>query len=66
MSDDKSGQPMEEEVLSDENSVVNSNLKKNKSSKVDKPEESFKETITVTDTEVNKSVNVTQRDKFGI
>jgi hypothetical protein len=52
---DKTGTAMEEEVLSDENSIKDGsyNLLNAKSSKLDN---SYKETITVTDTDNDKSV----------
>ena len=55
--DDKAGNPMEEEVLSDENSIKDGSYNKpGKSSVINKPEESFKGTITVTDTDADKSI----------
>ena len=49
---------MEEEVLSDENTNKDGsyNILQNKSSRIDNKDESYKETITITDTDMDKSV----------
>jgi len=51
---------MEEEVLSDENSIKDGsyNILGTKSSRLDNKNESFKETITVTDTDNDRSVPI--------
>ena len=53
---------MEEEVLSDENSIKDGSYNKlGKSSKVDNQTHSYKETITVTDTDMDRSVPITAK-----
>ena len=55
---------MEEEVLSDENSIKDGSYNiLGKSSKIDNQNESYKETITVTDTDKDRSVPLNAKKK---
>jgi hypothetical protein len=56
---------MEEEVLSDENSIKDGsyNILGKSSKEIDNQNESYKETITVTDTDMDRSVPITAKKK---
>ena len=56
---------MEEEVLSDENSIKDGsyNILGKSSNRVDNQNESYKETITVTDTDQDRSVPINGKKK---